>query len=422
MINPSKCQSNTVGASMTSDGGSPSTVSDSWNYTTNGCPLGFGTAPTMSVTPSHDGRRRPGRPDGGVNSNANNPTIKRVQLTMPSGVEINPAFANGLNACSTADINADNCNPADAIATVSMTTPLLDSNPTGNVYLETPGTTATTRYRVAMIIDLPGRELIVRGSVTINGSTTIPGGGTGSIDSGTGQIIADFDNIPDLGFTNLTMTFDAGDRAMVVNPSTCSAISFQGTITPHSGGTPASPTSGYTPTGCSSFFTPTFTASVDNTQAAASPEPDAERRQPGQERATAQPHGPAAGRPRRQHDGHADALRPGRRHGRQLRRRRRGRFVHDLDRLRQRDLRPHRRQDLQRRPEQQRARAPAGRDRRQRRSVRPRQAEHPDQHQPARRPRRQRHDAAAAALRGHRRAHPHDADRRSTAWSAASRS
>lgn len=270
MINPSKCQSNTVGSTMTSEGPSADVVSDSWNYSTNACG-NFGSAPTISVTPSTLAAGEPAGLTIGVNSNANNPTIKRVQLAMPAGMEVNPAFGENVTPCSTVNIDAGTCNSADSIADVTMTTHLLGTNPTGKVYLESPGTTAGTRYRVAMIVDLPGRKLIVRGSVSLNGSTTIPTGGTGSIDTGNGQLIADFDNIPDLGFTNLQLAFNSGDQAMVVNPETCSSQTFQGTITPNSGGAAASPTAAYTPTGCSAAFNPTFTASVNTTQAAAHP-------------------------------------------------------------------------------------------------------------------------------------------------------
>ncbi|MBI2691108.1 MAG: hypothetical protein HYX29_04090 [Solirubrobacterales bacterium] len=273
MINPSKCQSNSVGASMTSDGGSPATVASSFSYTTTGC-TGFTTAPSLTVATSNSVPAEPAGLTFTINSAANNPTMKRVQLTFPSGMEINPAFGTGLTACPTATINAGGagCLASATLANVTMVTPLLNSNPTGKVYLESPGTTATTRYRVAMVIDLPGQKLIVRGAITINGSSTIPTGGTGSVDSGTGQISADFDNIPDLGFTSLTMAFNSGNNAMVVNPETC-ANSFGATFTPNSNtGATTNTSPSYPLSGCGAFgFDPSFTASVDNTAPAGHP-------------------------------------------------------------------------------------------------------------------------------------------------------
>jgi hypothetical protein len=273
MINPSKCQSNSVGASMTSDGGSPATVASSFSYTTTGC-TGFTTAPSLSVATSSSVPADPAGLTFTINSAANNPTMKRVQLTFPSGMEINPAFGTGLTACPTATINAGGagCLASATLANVTMVTPLLNSNPTGKVYLESPGTTATTRYKVAMVIDLPGQKLIVRGAININGSSTIPTGGTGAVDSGTGQISADFDNIPDLGFTSLTMAFNSGANAMVVNPETC-ANTFGATFTPNSNtGATTSTSPSYPLTGCGAFgFDPSFSASVDNTTPAGHP-------------------------------------------------------------------------------------------------------------------------------------------------------
>lgn len=273
VINPSKCQSNTVNSTMTSDGASPATVAGSFSFTTDGC-TGFGSTPTLAVTPS---TTTPADPVGltfNINSANNNPTIKRVQIAFPSGMEINPAFGTGLVACATATINAggSGCASGSQLATVAMTTPLLSTNPTGKVYLETPGTTATTRYKVAMVIDLPGQKLIVRGAIQINGSSTIPSGGTGAVDAGTGQITADFDNIPDLGFTTLSMAFNGGANAMVVNPETCSNT-FGATFTPNSNTSSTSTTSAaYTLTGCGAFgFDPSFTASVSSTTPAGNP-------------------------------------------------------------------------------------------------------------------------------------------------------
>jgi uncharacterized membrane protein len=277
MINPSKCQSNAVNASMTSDGASPSTVTSSFAYSTTGC-TGFTSAPSLAVAGTS---AVPADPTGltfTITSAATNPTMKRVQLTFPSGMEINPAFGTGLTACTTANIDAGGaaCAGSSQLATVSMVTPLLASNPSGKVFLESAGNTALTRYKVAMIVDLPGQKLIVRGAITVNGSTDIPTastGATGSLNSGTGQITADFDNIPDLGFTSLAMAFNGGPNAMVVNPETC-ANSFSATFTPNSStGTTSSSSPSYPLSGgCPAFgFDPAFSASVDNTTPAGHP-------------------------------------------------------------------------------------------------------------------------------------------------------
>ncbi|MGH2906697.1 MAG: beta strand repeat-containing protein, partial [Solirubrobacterales bacterium] len=263
MTSPSKCQSNTVSADMISP--TPTTVTGNFSFTTTGCPVNYGTAPTLTVTPSTTVAQTPVGLTIGVNSAATNPTTKRIQLAMPVGMEVNPAFGNGpLAACATATIDAGGagCPATSNVGTVSLTTPLLSSAQSGNVYLETPGVTATTRYKLAIVVHLPGRDLVVHGSVQVNGSSTISAGATGAVDTGTGQVTADFDNIPDLGFTNMTLALNSGNRAMLINPTTCSAQTFNGTLTPNSGGTDATPTANYTPTACTSTFAPVFTGSV----------------------------------------------------------------------------------------------------------------------------------------------------------------
>lgn len=270
LTNPSKCQLNTTTAALTST--DDNTVSPTQSYTTDGCPVEFGSAPTLDVTPSTTVAGDPVGLTIGIGSGADNPTIGRVELTMPEGVEINPAFGDNVAVCSTAEIDAGTCDPADAIADVTLTTHLLATPQTGKLYLETPGATDTSRYRVAMIVNLPGRTLTVRGSITVDGSTTIAPDGTGSIDSGSGQIYADFDDIPDLGFTDLEMQFASGANAMLVNPTACTSATFDATITPNSGGAAATPSDSYTPTSCSTAFNPTFSASVSSTQAAGHPD------------------------------------------------------------------------------------------------------------------------------------------------------
>lgn len=280
-INPSKCQSNTVTARMASDGAPVQNKTASWSYNTNNC-VGLGVLaapPSIAVSPS---TTQAGSPVGlriDVNSPEGNPTIKRTQFTFPQGLEINAAFAKDLDPCPTVEINdaiantGNRCASHTKIADVTMTTSLMSSRPQGRLYLESPGLTKDDRYRVALILDLPGRTLVVRGAISINGTTTIASGATGSVDQGNGQMSADFDNIPDLGFTQLRLDFVAGSKAMMVNPTTCTPHTFTGVFTPNSAtGTTSTATTNYTPTGCGASFAPSFTAAVSSTQSAGHPD------------------------------------------------------------------------------------------------------------------------------------------------------
>ncbi len=227
LTNPSKCQVNTTNMGLTSTLGN--TVNRSDTYTTTGCPIIF--SPAISTALSSSETAKPTGLTFAVNVPLENSTVKRVQLTMPVGFAINPAFGNGLTACTTATIDAggSGCAASSHIGSVTLTTQLLAASQPGDVYLETPGGTPSTRYKIAIVVHLPSRDLIMHGEVQVNGS----GGGA---DSGTGQVTADFDNLPDMPFTNLTAVFDSGDDAMLTNPETCGTKTFSAAITPHTTG------------------------------------------------------------------------------------------------------------------------------------------------------------------------------------------
>ena len=71
--------------------------------------------------------------------------LKRAEVTLPEGMSVNPASADGLGACSPAEIGLDNasspsCPPASKIGSVEVETPLLDEPLDGAVYLAQQGT------------------------------------------------------------------------------------------------------------------------------------------------------------------------------------------------------------------------------------------------------------------------------------------
>ena len=207
----------------------------------------------------------------------------------------------------------------------------------------------------------------------------------------------------------MTLAFASGNRAMLINPTTCAAQTFNATFTPNSGGRPtATPTAATRLRAARSTFTPTFTAASSTHAPAGHPNltltSRARTRTCSCATSTCTCRPVSSQRPRR------PAVHAGKRRDRRLHRRQPGRNRQHLHRQRRRDLRAER-IDLQRRPERHRAGPPAGGHPGQRRTVRARQPQHPGPDRAARRLRDRHHHAAAAALRGHRRAHPLDATR-----------
>jgi Cu/Ag efflux protein CusF len=272
MTNPSTCQINVLSADMVAP--SSTTATSSFSYATTGCPTAFN--PSITATVSSGETEKPAGLTLGINVPDGNSTLKRTQITLPAGMEINPAVGNGpLTACSTAAIDAGGatCPATSNQGAVTLNTPLLGAPATGNVYLETPGATPATRYKLAIVVHLPGRDLIVHGSAQVDGS--------GSIDSGTGRVTADFDNIPDLAFSSLSIAFNTGDRALLTNPASCGTQTVSANLTPNTTGGPvATRTAGFTTSydgaggACpaSESFTPAFSGAVSTTAAGGHPD------------------------------------------------------------------------------------------------------------------------------------------------------
>ncbi|MBI5309665.1 MAG: hypothetical protein HZB14_01355, partial [Actinobacteria bacterium] len=231
MINPSRCTNHTVSADMGSTSGAP--VTGSFNFTTTGCPAAFNPSITASVSDTETGQ--PAGLSIDINVPSGHSSVKRVATTLPVGMEINPAFANangipgGLAACSTANIDAGGaaCPAASVMGTVALDTPLLSGTQSGTIYLETPGATPATRYKLGIVIHLPGTDLVIHGQANVDGS------GAGA-DSGTGQVTAVFNDVPDVQFSQMSIDFNTGDDALLTNPESCGNHTVSADLTPWS--------------------------------------------------------------------------------------------------------------------------------------------------------------------------------------------
>ena len=77
---------------------------------------------------------------------------KRVEVTLPDGMTLNPSAAEGLATCSPAQYGSERvnsragegCPDASKIGSVEIDTPLIDENPKGALYLAAPTTTPST--------------------------------------------------------------------------------------------------------------------------------------------------------------------------------------------------------------------------------------------------------------------------------------
>jgi hypothetical protein len=195
------------------------------------------------------------------------PPLKKGVVTLPQGVSVNPAAADGLGACSPAQIDLasasePSCPDSSKVGTVELTTPLLPGVLKGSIYLATQ-------------TDNPFHSLIA-GYIVIDDPTTgivvkIPGDLTP--DPATGQITGVFDNNPQFPFSDLKLHFFGGSRGELATPEGCGTYTTTSELTPWSApdsGPPATPRDSFTiNTACVSGFTPLFTAGTTNPQAGA---------------------------------------------------------------------------------------------------------------------------------------------------------
>jgi hypothetical protein len=169
--------------------------------------------------------------------------VRDVSVTLPPGMTINPSVANGLEACTDAQLavaagvpGGDACPDASRIGAVVVRTPLLPSLPgepadgpdqVGSAYVGQP--LPGDMYRLFLTIEGRGVSIRLKGSV--------------KPDPVTGQITAAFPDNPQLPFDELAVDFRGGSRAPLATPLECGPKTASATLTPWSGTAPVAATS-----------------------------------------------------------------------------------------------------------------------------------------------------------------------------------
>ncbi|HKG02211.1 MAG TPA: hypothetical protein VKB03_03455 [Conexibacter sp.] len=144
-------------------------------------------------------------------------------VVLPEGMAVNPALAKGLEACTDEQFAAGDrttaatCPAASRIGTVRLVTPLLLRTFEGAVYFGPRTSTAFNRLFVD--VPLPGARLKLVGQVTLNGSN--------------GQVTTTFQNLPQLPFSSFQLTFQGGDRSVLVTPQSCGTHTATAGLTPY---------------------------------------------------------------------------------------------------------------------------------------------------------------------------------------------
>jgi uncharacterized repeat protein (TIGR01451 family) len=163
---------------------------------------------------------------------------KKVEVTLPEGMTINPSQAEGLAVCSPDDyarerfdsLPGDGCPNSSKIGEIQVSTPLLEEEAHGALYVaepyDNPGGSLIGLYIVARI---PERGVLIKqfGKVTP--------------DAQTGQLVTTFDDLPQLPFSSFKLHFREGGRAPLVTPPVCGTFETMASFTPWSASDPENP-------------------------------------------------------------------------------------------------------------------------------------------------------------------------------------
>jgi hypothetical protein len=158
--------------------------------------------------------------------------IKRATVALPDGVTINPSVGAGLSACSPAQYAAETafspqgagCPNASKLGDFTVRAALFPELIEGAIYLANPyDNPFGNLLAVYLVAKLPSRGVLVK----------LPG----RIDPnlGSGNLVATFDGLPQLPYSELNLTFRTGQRAFLITPPACGAATTVTDLAPWAG-------------------------------------------------------------------------------------------------------------------------------------------------------------------------------------------
>jgi hypothetical protein len=230
MTNPSACQGGTVGFSATSYQlpGLMATASAPLPEITNCQGLPFN--PNFSADPTS---HKAGAPTG-LNTTlilpqhlgAEEPataTMREARVTLPEGMQVNPAAANWIEACSAAQVGYHeevdaNCPDGSKLGTATIKSPALPEPIEGNLYQRTPE--PGHQLGLWLAVDALGLHVKLPGEL-------VP-------DKSTGRLTAVFSDLPQVPVEEIDLNVWGGARAPLINPSSCGTYTTNFSFAPHS--------------------------------------------------------------------------------------------------------------------------------------------------------------------------------------------
>jgi hypothetical protein len=169
------------------------------------------------------------------------PTLKDSVVTLPEGVVLNAAGADGLQACSLDQIGfmgknfpmpnpirfdrtPQTCPEASKIGTLDLKSALLEDPLHGALYLaaQGDGNPFGSLFALYLVIEDPRHGIFIK----------LPG--RVDPDERTGQMKVSFANLPQLPFTSLDLKLKGGEHSALASPTTCGNFTSTAVNTPWS--------------------------------------------------------------------------------------------------------------------------------------------------------------------------------------------
>jgi hypothetical protein len=159
--------------------------------------------------------------------------IRRASVTLPAGVTLNPSVGAGLGVCTEAELaresatsaEGEGCPNAAKIGSFTVATPLAEGRLQGAIYLAEP---ERNRFGSLLAVYLIARSA-ERGFLVKLAGRLDP-------DPATGTLAATFDDLPQIPYDDLAMSFRSGQRAPLITPAACGPAQTQVEMTPWAGG------------------------------------------------------------------------------------------------------------------------------------------------------------------------------------------
>jgi len=163
---------------------------------------------------------------------------KKVEVTLPEGMTVNPSQGEGLVGCSPAQYASETafsesgagCPNASRIGDVRVSTPLLKEEAVGALYVASPHDNPfDSLLALYMVARIPERGILIKQAGVVRP------------DPRTGRLTTTFDNLPQQPFSSFKLHFREGGRAPLVTPPTCGTYTAEARFVPWSASNPNSP-------------------------------------------------------------------------------------------------------------------------------------------------------------------------------------